>query len=538
MIHLGYVYATERPPWPPEDPYLAGTPLYYPWVYHALVGRISSLLDEAPSWIIAGCNLAALAVTIVVVAGISRLLDGDAITANCAVVLAVLAPTVMGPGLEPVFNLLLPPGIPKSVLAAFWDGRALPPTEKYLNTAPMALGIAVTLIVLYESLRVLQPSRAGAGALPGLAGPVVALITSIILAGYIYPFLWISACLIVVACAAVAAWAGEGRKLGALIAALVLGNLAVVPYLLALTRGRAAGHGFGLQGDPRLVLARLLHVVIVLLPLWLLIGLRRQSLSERLRARSWAHWAALGSGLVLLLTFILLDARTADVGVGYKFRTMAVFCLAPLAAPGLKWVSDRNRPALVLLLGLQLLPFCSDSATRIPGRWGRVTEPYSWHGAQLRHAIPAEEDLYRWIREHTPATAVLIDQEPYGPVYAQRSLLVARRSRRMARESGPEAGWLNDGWLFHPSVWLDQVNGHPAAEIRHRNELVDGLYHQTDARSVGDLARQLGAMTADRPVFVVARNGLEKAALEGKPFLQKVAEASDWAVYALEKHPS
>jgi hypothetical protein len=42
-------------------------------------------------------------------------------------------------------------------------------------------------------------------------------------------------------------------------------------------------------------------------------------------------------------------------------------------------------------------------------------------------------------------------------------------------------------------------------------------------------------MTDDRPVFVVARNEWQKTVLEGRPFLRKVAAASSWAVYALEK---
>ena len=117
MIHLGYVYATQRNPWPPEDPYLAGTPLYYPWAYHALVARISSTLQVAPSWIFTGCNLAALAVSIVVVERISRLLNGDRITANCTVVLAVLAPTFLV--LEPrlVFEPLVPAGIDSKLVS-------------------------------------------------------------------------------------------------------------------------------------------------------------------------------------------------------------------------------------------------------------------------------------------------------------------------------------------------------------------------------------------------------------------------------------
>lgn len=122
MIHLGYVYATERPPWPPEDPYLAGTPLYYPWAYHALVARISSTLGVAASWVFAGCNLAALAASIPAVARISRLLKDDEMTANCAVVLAVLAPTFLGAGAAMVLDPLIPSGIDPALVGAFWFG--------------------------------------------------------------------------------------------------------------------------------------------------------------------------------------------------------------------------------------------------------------------------------------------------------------------------------------------------------------------------------------------------------------------------------
>jgi hypothetical protein len=535
MIHLGYIFATERPPWPPEDPYLAGTPLCYPWVHHALVGRISSLLDVAPGWVIAGCNLAALVVTIVVVAKISRLLDGDVITANCAVVLAVLAPTVLGSEVGSIlFTPLMPPGIGGPLLAAFYNVNALPPLEKYVNTSAMATGIAVNLIGLYYLLRVVKPSCAGDGSdpVPALARCMVVIVLSIIAVGYIYPFIWMSTCVVVIACVAVAAWAGEWSKVVALVTSFVLGNLVVLPYLVFLTNGRAPGSGMGLERDPRLWLARLLHVTIILLPLWLLIALRRRSLIERLREQSWAHWAALGSGLLLLLTFVLLHVRTAGTGVEYKFRTMAIFCLAPLAAPGLKRIYDGNKMALVLLLGLQLLPLCSDWYSRTPGGWGRVAEPYYWQGAVLQHAVPDEADLYQWIREHTPATAIVIDNKPYVPVYAQRSLLVARQP-----DSWKVEDWWSrrDGWLFYPSVWLDLVNGHPTEEIRRRNELADSLYGKAGAQFGGDLERQLEEMTDGRAVFVIARNARERAALESQRFLQRVAESAEWAVYALAK---
>ncbi len=516
MAHLGFLYATERFHWPPEDPYFAGTSLHYPWGYDALVGEISSLLGVPPNWVYAGCNLAALAVTVLAVAGITRLLEGDETTANCAVVIAVLAPTLLGGAA----GMFLEP-LTRSVNPEFWGPEALPPVEKYSNVNGMPLGMAVGLACLYKVLSVVKSNS-----LQYI--DILYIFILIIVIGYIYPHIWLTTCIATVVCVAVAAWAGDWRKAGALAAALLLGNLAVAPYVRALMAGRAQAEQALFYRDPRLYLFHLLHVAVILLPLWLLMAVRRRSLGEQLR-RSWVHRAALGSGLALLMTFIVLSVPG---GGFFKCRAMAVFCLAPLAAPGLKQIYDWNKSASVLVLTLQLLPFCYAWYEKTPWGWGTAAEPCYWQGTVLRHGIREQDDLYRWIREHTPTTAILIDNKPYAPVYAQRSLFVARQSSGWRAEDW----WRRrDGWLYSPNAWLEQIDAHPIDEIRHRNELVDALYSETDARSGEDLVGQLGEMTDDRPVFVIARNGPEKAALNSRPFLRRVVEVGDFAVYALEK---
>jgi hypothetical protein len=334
---------------------------------------------------------------------------------------------------------------------------------------------------------------------------------------------WLCECIIVGVGVALAVRAGARGKAFAVAAALLLGDLAVAPYLRDLTAGRTSGQGLGLCTDPRVYLDHLLHVALVLLPLWLLIAVRRQSLLERLRAGSLVHWTALGSGLALLLAYLLVDAP----GGSYKFRVLAVFCLAPLAAPGLKRIDDGNRRAAVLLLALQLLPFCFDWYSKTPWGWGHVAEPYSWQGTVLRHGDDQEDRLYQWIREHTPPTAIFIDNQRSIPIYAQRSLFVARQVDWKAED------WWDrrDGWTHSPDAWLVQVDAQPIAEIRRRSEFVDALYGEADSRSGANLGEQLDAMTGHRPVFVVARTAREKAALERRPFLRKVAEEKSWAVY-------
>ncbi len=524
MVHLGYVYVTQRTHWPPEDPYMAGTPLSYPWAYHALVGGISSLFAVSASWVFALCNLAALAVTIIVVGRTSRLLGGDGITANVAVVIAVLAPTFLGTGARMVLEPLVPPSIEPALVDAFWFDRALPPLEKYLNVAPMALGMAFGVYCNYLLLVILKDKRLS-------LHKFFLLFSAVALLGYFYPFLWLAACVAAVVCGSVAARAGEWRKAFALAAALAIANLAVAPYILALAAARSPGHGMGLLQDPYLMLARLLHIEIVLLPLWFFIALGRRDLIERLREGSSAHRAALGSALVLLLAFILLDLRTDDAGEGYKFRVMAVFWLAPLAAPGLRRIYVWNRTCASIVLAIQLLPLCYDGYLRSPGRWGSVAEPNHWQGAVLRHDVQAQDRLYQWIRERTPSASILVDNKPYVPVYSRRSLFVARQF-----DWNPDL-WQtrHDGWLFHPFQWLDFVNGHPVDDIKRRYRLVDALYGNPDERSGEELIRELDEMTDDRPVFLVARIQWQKAALESRPRLRKVAEENSWAIYALDK---
>jgi hypothetical protein len=516
MAHLGFAYATERFHWPPEDPYFAGTSLHYPWGFDAMVGMMSTLMNISPGWVYTGCNLAALAVTVAAMAKITRLLDGDLVTVNCAVVLALLAPTLLGDGALDVLRPLVPETMTSF---AFWGPEALPAMEKYSSMNAMPLGIAVGLVGLYKLLSIIKSVKYN-------MLDIISAAILIALIGYVYPHIWLTVCVIAVVCVAVAFRAGDRGKALALLAALVLGNLAVLLYLRALTGGRAQGQSAFFYEDPREYLYHLLHVAIILLPLWLLIALGRRSLGEQLR-RSWVHRAALGSGLALLLAFLVMNAP----GGVFKFRAMAIFCLAPLAAPGLKRIYDWNRTALVFILALQLMPFCYGWYAKTPWGWGFAAEPCYWQGTTLRHGLPEQDRLYQWIRENTPITAILIDNKPYVPVFAQRSLFVARQSNWNA-----EDWWSRrDGWLFHPDEWLRIIDGHSTEEIRRRNELVDALYTKADPRSGEDLAGRLGELTGDRAVFVVARNAWQKAALNSRPFLRKVADEEDWAVYAVEK---
>jgi hypothetical protein len=206
---------------------------------------------------------------------------------------------------------------------------------------------------------------------------------------------------------------------------------------------------------------------------------------------------------------------------------MAVFCLGPVAAPGLKRIYDWNKTSMVLILGLQLLPYCAELYSKSPWGWGSVAEPYHWQGSEIRHGVLAEEHLYQWIREHVPPLAIMVDNKPYVPVFARRSLFVARQTYEK-----PDDWWTRrNGWLMRSEYWLGRNIGHPLDEIRSRNQLVDALYSNSAAPAGVNLVSELRSITGDRPVFVIARNAQEKEALEHRTFLQKVVEEDRWSVY-------
>jgi hypothetical protein len=395
--------------------------------------------------------------------------------------------------------------------------KALPIWMKYTNVNAMPLGIALAMTCLYAALRLIN------GKLKVIDILTIAMLVAGM--GCLYPFVWISGCGLVAASAAVMVLAGERRKAAGLMAALVLGCLAAAPYLRMITGARDHEPAITLARDPHLILAHLVHLGIFLAPFWLLMALDWRGVAARLRARSWAHGAVLLSGLGILLAFTLLYVTSEN---GYKIYGMAVLCLAPVAAPGLARIRDWNRAAFVILLAVYLLPAAMEVESKMPSAWTGVTEPFYWRGAIIRHGIPEEDELYQWIWKNTPTDAVLIDREPYAPIFAHRSLFVPRVSSRKAEDPRRI-----DGFLMRPAQLLE-ICGHPADEIRLRYEIADSFYGGGKQMSDDELVRLLSARTNGRPVFIIARNEHDKDTLGNRAFLKRVGESEGWAVFVLE----
>ena len=91
----------------------------------------------------------------------------------------------------------------------------------------------------------------------------------------------------------------------------------------------------------------------------------------------------------------------------------------------------------------------------------------------------------------------------------------------------------HDGWFFHPYVWLELVNGHPAAVIQGRHEILLYLYSANPVGTDDEVQRRLDEARRGREIFVVARNEGQKLILERRPFLRKMIEEGSWAVYKL-----
>jgi len=319
-------------------------------------------------------------------------------------------------------------------------------------------------------------------------------------------------------CVSVAVLAGHRRKALGLAFALAAGSLVIAPYLHSLVAQKDPSQSIRISRDWGEWAPHFLHVVVVLVPLWFFIALRRRTLVEQLSRRSWVHWAVAGSALALLLAYIFLHVPGH---AGYKYRAMAVLFLAVMAAPGLKSIYTYNRFVFVGIVSLLFFSLMFDSVHKLT-RGGPVSELTLADGFVLRHADASEDALYQWISRHTTANAIIVDNKPYVPVFAHRPLFVARGGRGL------------EGWSTSTTFWLGEVHGHRRRAIEARNEIVDNLYSPT-ATPRDDTAWRLAELTGDRPVFIVARNEEQQAALEQKPFIRKAASTEDWAIFEFIK---
>ena len=499
MYHTGIVYGVAGNGAPPENPFFAGEPLQYPWVYHALVARIAQLGDLPPSWVFAAISILSIAVTCVLVARLSVHCNGKDALPSLAVFLALFAALFSA-----VAHYLR--GLD---IGGYWYALGMPMAGKALNVNAMPFGVVFFTIAVISLLRVLGSRSVSAGWLMGLA---LGLLGS----GYFYPLVWIG---LVAGCGA-----GVGYTLlferqharGAWLAGLVVAGATAVlwPFFDSLAGARSQEASLKITRSPRFVLEHVAHLFVLLLPFWLLLAACPRALLKRLRERHAARLLAL-FGLALMGTFVLLDVNGAE----YKLRTLAVLCLGVLAAPALTRLWGSRKLLCGGVVAVLLFPLarevCLKATMSAP-----VPDPYTEAGFVLRHADLDQDEMYRWIAEETSTDSIFVDPKATIPVFGRRAMFVAGEI---------EPGM--NGWRRTPEHFLQLVNGHPAERIAERYAIVKAIYGEDGGLSPDEIRLALGRVEGDRPVFVVARDAATGATLGGRSYLRRVAAGDGWSIF-------
>ncbi len=501
IVHTGMVYRAANGDLPPDNPYFAGEPIQYPWLFHVLVAWIAEALNIPPSWVFAGVNLASLGLILVLVAKISAQVNEETESTPFAVLLAVFA------SISLLASFLLERALP----GGSWITLGLPLARKLGNVNAMPLGVMFFLLGVH-SLLALLGARAAARHFSGLFAAVCC-------AGLIYPFAWLGLCaaLFPALGAALVFEPRTRRKALIALAMLVAATASIGPYLRSLTAGKAPDVTMQVSRDPRALAEHLVHLVVMLSPLWVLIALRFKELAGRLREGHRPSLLLVLMACALLATYVFVSF---PLGAEYKFETLAVLCLGVLAAPTLAHLYRRRRALALLAIAFLLFPVSYDLTQKFV-RGVPVAEPFVERGFVLEHGDERESEMYRWIASETPLDAVFLDTRANLPAFGRRSVYVAG-------EAGQ--GW--NGWSRTPDSWLHHMHGYAQERIDERHRIVEGVYGKAPDVSDEDVVAALERFgEAGRTVYALARDAEQDAALASHPYLSRVSGRNGWAVY-------
>ncbi len=504
IVHAGFVYRVANGDLPPDNPYFAGEPMQYPWLFHVLVAWIAEGLNVPPSWVFAGVNLASLVLIVHLVARISAQADAEAESVPFAVLLAVFASISLSA------SFLLERVSPSSS----WITLGLPLARKLGNVNAMPLGTAFFLLGVHASLGLLDERRPRAR-----ARDVALLFAAVGCAGLVYPFAWLGLCaaLLPAILAALLFDSGSRRKALIALAVLAASSASIGPYLRSLTAGKAPDVGMQVRNDPRALAEHLVHLGVMLSPLWILIALQFRELTGRLREGHRPSLFLVLMASALMATYLFVSF---PLGAEYKFETLAVLCLGVLAAPALARLHRRHRAFALLAIAFLLFPVSYDLARKL-ARGAAVAEPFVEEGFALEHGDARESEMYRWIASETPVDAVFLDTRADLPAFGRRSVYVAG-------EAGQ--GW--NGWSRTPDSWLHHMHGYAEEAIAERHRIVDGVYGKAPHVSDEEVLEALQRFSdAGRAVYALARDAAEVEALAGHPYLSRVNGGDGWAVY-------
>jgi hypothetical protein len=448
---------------------------------------VSQLLGLAPSWSYAALNVVALTLVVILLGRVSRdLVDAPA--------RALLGPLFAIFAITPVpLWWLKQTAIGKLYLGPLM-ARGTPVFQKFANTNGAAVGL------VFFSLALMALRTNGQGGRGWVSEAVLA--ASVAGCGVLYPPLLPGLLVTVVAFTAVEvlrSTSGRVRLAAIDMAGVVVGVALAAVVFLALGMRAVTSVDFL---DTTFLRADALSLLLTALPLVMVIAVA---------------WGALRSRCGGLLIDQLLVAAAANACCyllleltdrnEYKFLILGQVLLGLVGGPAVLALRERIGFCAAGLLALLFLGsfvhIYANCYRQHRQAWVRLAET----GVRLVHPDPEQNQLYSWIREHTPGSAAFVDSEPLVTVLGPRAVLAPYRGGRTRRLAESERGFLHRVDLFPI-----RFSGNDVAVVTTRRTLVQTLLN--GGRNDVGLARRLLREVGVSPIYVVCRSSEVQRRLE------------------------
>lgn len=500
LMHTSIVYELDQRGAPPENPLLAGEPLYYPYGHHYLISKLIRVIPVAPGLLFVFSNLLGLLLFGLVLERIARLISPDRTYRILAVFIAMVGcnPFAGGPLREPFLMLLLP------------NEHRVIPLAKFLSINSNPLGLLCFAGAFLGLARLIATTKGSVLSYPLVAAGFVG-------AAFLYPIVW-PGILVCISLAALYLWylrtPEAYQKGGYLVVILVAGIAVVMPWLLSIGVGKAA------SAMPQIMPSRwhlFRNGMVIAESMALPVGLAwfmRTTLMEKFRAHHQMMQYCLLCLVALQgmywLIFIPLHAE-------YKYLAMSEIPVALILALLLQQLLQRRRVTAVVVLFFMALPVNWIIWSFVVSGYGPVTDPAASEGRLIIHQEPAQQALYQWIRQKTKPNAVFVDTYLTVPPFAQRQLFIGLDTRR---DSGRLHG--QDGWGMTAKTILELVNGSDPQVLERRRYLANELLLENDTKITSAVINQLIAEVSGRAIYIIARERGAKHRLSQTPGIKQV----------------
>ncbi|MCY4072312.1 MAG: hypothetical protein OXG60_13525 [Chloroflexi bacterium] len=443
-IHIGYVHQLLYETTPIDNVFMVGFPANYYWLYHAYLATIAQVTGFSPASASSIVNVAAIFSSLLWIGQTLQLLNlGKPRTLTLGLMILLVyfsvnltsTPTLLahyynGTYTPYAFDIMRLPGA---------DERLHSVMGKVMNFTSVTLGIMTFTAALYSCVQLAKKKISNDALLIVSAAGIAALAVREIAALYIVVVLLGGLAVFVAH-----DWVRDPDKIKwikhrwralvtevsppALLIWLTLSlalSLPLVKYNLDIVGSFSAGRPFGLSGaNIRTIVAALL----LLLPLFLL----QFAFLRRARDRGQTFIQLCGFIALLPATFLTLPDSNQYKGVYFLGMLMVLSALFALRTmrqhERMNWRrSGRALAVLLYILVLSQVIYVSSSNVIRAGIYRE--RGYSFNGMHLEYTGDVDGRLpaYRWIRDHTPANAVValpIIPSKYSNLFHERMLYV------------------------------------------------------------------------------------------------------------------